>query len=186
MIAIFVIGYLCIAFEQPLKINKTAFALFTGVTIWTIYVLSGPDIFSYANFGAGYEAFKLENPDSVHPFIDYLTTHELIHHLGDIAEILFYLMGAMTVVELIDSYGGFNIITDNIKTTNKVKLLWILSFITFFFSAILDNLTTAIVMVALLRKLFSCVRSFPLILTKSVDSTRFSYPKSLFSIPEIS
>ena len=153
MIAIFVIGYLCIALEHPLKINKTAFALFTGVTIWTIYILSGPDIYNAANFGSGYEAFKLENPGSVHPFIDYLTTHELIHHLGDIAEILFYLMGAMTVVELIDSYGGFNIITDNIKTTSKVKLLWILSFITFFFSAILDNLTTAIVMVALLRKL---------------------------------
>jgi Na+/H+ antiporter NhaD/arsenite permease-like protein len=153
MIAIFVLGYLGIAFEHPLKINKTAFALLTGVLIWTCYVLSGPDIFNVSNFGAGFENFKLDHPDSVHPFIDFITTHELIHHLGDIAEILFYLMGAMTVVELIDTYGGFSIITDNIKTTNKVKLLWILSFITFFFSAILDNLTTAIVMVALLRKL---------------------------------
>ena len=153
MIVIFVIGYLCIALEHPLKINKTAFALLIGVLIWTCFILSGPDIFGPANFGAGYEAFKAANPDSAHPFIDFITTHELIHHLGDIAEILFYLMGAMTVVELIDTYGGFSIITDNIKTTNKVKLLWILSFITFFFSAILDNLTTAIVMVALLRKL---------------------------------
>ena len=153
MIAVFVVGYICIALEHPLKVNKTAFALFTGVTIWTIYILSGPEIFGPADFSAGYDAFKAANPGSEHPFIDYLTTHELIHHLGDIAEILFYLMGAMTVVELIDTYGGFSIITDNIKTTNKVKLLWILSFITFFFSAILDNLTTAIVMVALLRKL---------------------------------
>ena len=153
MIVIFVLGYLGIAFEHPLKINKTAFALLTGVLIWTCFILSGPGIFDVSNFGAGFEEFKLEHPDSVHPFVDFLTTHELIHHLGDIAEILFYLMGAMTVVELIDTYGGFSIITDNIKTTNKVKLLWILSFITFFFSAILDNLTTAIVMVALLRKL---------------------------------
>ena len=153
MIAIFVIGYLCIAFEHPLKINKTAFALLTGVLIWTVFILSGPDILSHANFGAGYQEFLADHPDSEHPFADFLVTHELLHHLGEIAEILFYLMGAMTVVELIDTYGGFNIITDNIKTTSKVKLLWILSFITFFFSAILDNLTTAIVMVALLRKL---------------------------------
>ena len=145
MIVIFVIGYLCIALEHPLKINKTAFALLIGVLIWTCFILSGSEIFEFADFGASYEAFKDANPDSVHPFIDFITTHELIHHLGDIAEILFYLMGAMTVVELIDTYGGFNIITDNIKTTNKVKLLWILSFITIFFSAILDNLTTAIV-----------------------------------------
>ena len=153
MIILFVIGYLCIALEHPLKINKAAFALFLGVTMWVLYVIAGEGIFDITGYGAGFEEFKLEHPDSVHPFIDFLTTHELIHHLGDIAEILFYLMGAMTVVELIDTYQGFSIITDHIKTTNKVKLLWILSFITFFFSAILDNLTTAIVMVTLLRKL---------------------------------
>ena len=153
MIVLFVIGYLCIALEHPLKINKAAFALFLGVTMWVLYVIAGEGIFDITGYGAGFEEFKLEHPDSVHPFIDFLTTHELIHHLGDIAEILFYLMGAMTVVELIDTYQGFSIITDHIKTTNKVKLLWILSFITFFFSAILDNLTTAIVMVTLLRKL---------------------------------
>ena len=153
MIILFVIGYLCIALEHPLKINKAAFALFLGVTMWVLYVIAGEDIFSVTGNGAGLEAFKLEHPDSAHPFIDFLTTHELIEHLGDIAEILFYLMGAMTVVELIDTYQGFSIITDHIKTTNKVKLLWVLSFITFFFSAILDNLTTAIVMVTLLRKL---------------------------------
>ena len=153
MIVIFVIGYLCIALEHPLKINKTAFALLTGVLIWTCFILAGPDIFSISDFGAGYEAFKAAYPDAANPFADFLVSFELLHHLGEISEILFYLMGAMTVVELIDTYGGFNIITDNIKTTNKVKLLWILSFITFFFSAILDNLTTAIVMVALLRKL---------------------------------
>ncbi len=153
MIILFVIGYLCIALEHPLKVNKAAFALFLGVTMWVLYVIAGEGIFNITQNGGAFEAFKLENPTSAHPFIDFITTHELIHHLGDIAEILFYLMGAMTVVELIDTYHGFSIITDHIKTTNKVKLLWVLSFITFFFSAILDNLTTAIVMVTLLRKL---------------------------------
>ncbi len=153
MIILFVLGYLCIALEHSLKINKAAFALLLGVLMWVLYIFAGEGIFDVTNYGAGFEAFKAEHPASAHPFIDFLTTHELIEHLGDIAEILFYLMGAMTVVELIDTYHGFSIITDHIKTTNKVKLLWILAFITFFFSAILDNLTTAIVMVTLLRKL---------------------------------
>ncbi len=151
MIILFVVGYACIALEHPLKINKTAFALLLGVLIWLVYIVTGPDIFDVTGFGAGWQAFQGTNPGST--FVDFITKHELIEHLGDIAEILFYLMGAMTVVELIDSHGGFSIITDRITTKNKVKLLWILSFITFFLSALLDNLTTAIVMVALLRKL---------------------------------
>jgi len=151
MIILFVIGYACIALEHPLKVNKTAFALLLGVLIWLCYILTGPSIFSISGGGAAFEAFKSANPNAT--FADFITKHELIEHLGDIAEILFYLMGAMTVVELIDAHGGFNIITDRITTRSKVKLLWILSFVTFFLSAILDNLTTAIVMVALLRKL---------------------------------
>ncbi len=151
MIILFVVGYACIAFEHPLKINKTAFALMLGVLIWVVLILTGPGIFEVSGHGASWQAYLQAHPDAT--FADFITKNELIEHLGDIAEILFYLMGAMTVVELIDTYGGFSIITDHIKTTNKVKLLWILSFITFFFSAILDNLTTAIVMVALLRKL---------------------------------
>lgn len=151
MIVLFIVGYACIALEHPLKINKTAFALLLGVLIWLVYILTGPAIFDATGFGAGWQAFQQANPDA--HFSDFITKHELIEHLGDIAEILFYLMGAMTVVELIDSHGGFSIITDKIKTKSKVKLLWILSFITFFLSALLDNLTTAIVMVALLRKL---------------------------------
>ena len=151
MIILFVVGYACIAFEHPLKINKTAFALMLGVLIWVVLILTGPGIFEVSGHGASWQAYLQAHPDAT--FADFITKNELIEHLGDIAEILFYLMGAMTVVELIDTYGGFSIITDHIKTTNKVKLLWILSFITFFFSAILDNLTTAIVMVTLLRKL---------------------------------
>lgn len=151
MIILFIVGYACIALEHPLKINKTAFALLLGVLIWLVYILTGPAIFDATGFGAGWQAFQQANPDA--HFSDFITKHELIEHLGDIAEILFYLMGAMTVVELIDSHGGFSIITDKITTKSKVKLLWILSFITFFLSALLDNLTTAIVMVTLLRKL---------------------------------
>lgn len=151
MIILFIVGYACIALEHPLKVNKTAFALMLGVLIWLVYILTGPAIFDATGFGSGWQAFQEANPDA--GFSDFITKHELIEHLGDIAEILFYLMGAMTVVELIDSHGGFSIITDRIKTKSKVKLLWILSFITFFLSALLDNLTTAIVMVALLRKL---------------------------------
>jgi Na+/H+ antiporter NhaD/arsenite permease-like protein len=77
----------------------------------------------------------------------------LLHHVGEIAEILFFLLAAMTIVELIDSHHGFNLVTDSIKTTNKVKLMWLVCFVTFFLSAILDNLTTTIVMATLLRKL---------------------------------
>lgn len=151
MIILFVVGYACIALEHPLKVNKTAFALMLGVLIWLCYILTGPSIFEVSGFRDGYDAYMAANPDAT--FVDFITKNELIEHLGDIAEILFYLMGAMTVVELIDSHGGFKIITDRITTKNKVKLLWILSFVTFFLSALLDNLTTAIVMVALLRKL---------------------------------
>ncbi len=153
MIILFVVGYACIALEHPIKINKTATALMLGVLIWLCYILTGPSIFDITGFRAGYEHYLAIHPGAT--FVDFITKNELIDHLGDISEILFYLMGAMTVVELIDSHGGFNIITDRITTRNKVKLLWILSFVTFFLSAVLDNLTTAIVMVALLRKLLA-------------------------------
>lgn len=153
MIILFVVGYACIALEHPLKVNKSAFALLLGVLIWLCYILAGPDIFTISGFGQGYQNYLATHEGGT--FVDFITKSELIEHLGDIAEILFYLMGAMTVVELIDSHGGFNIITDHIKTKNKVKLLWLLSFLTFFLSALLDNLTTAIVMIALLRKLIT-------------------------------
>jgi len=127
MIVIFVLGYLAIALEHPLKIDKAGTALITGVLVWTFYVLTGVE----------------------HSFIE----KELFHHLSEISGILFFLMGAMTIVELIDAHEGFSIITDKIKTRNRVRLLWIVSILTFFFSAALDNLTTSIVMISLLRKL---------------------------------
>ncbi|GAB2788001.1 sodium:proton antiporter NhaD [Rhabdobacter roseus] len=126
IIVIFIIGYLAIALEEPLEINKTASALITGVLCWTAYVLISGD------------------PERV--------VEELSHHLGSISEILFFLLGAMTIVELVDAHDGFAIITDRIKTKNPIVLLWIICVLTFFLSALLDNLTTSIVMVSLLRK----------------------------------
>ena len=127
MIVIFVLGYLAIALEHPVKVDKAASALITGVLVWTLFVLSGAD--------------------------QHFIEEQLLHHLSEISSILFFLLGAMTIVELVDAHEGFSIITDKITTKNRVKLLWIVSILTFFFSAALDNLTTTIVMVSLLRKL---------------------------------
>jgi Na+/H+ antiporter NhaD/arsenite permease-like protein len=129
IIIIFVLGYLAITLEHSLKINKAAIALVTGVLCWTVYVISQPD--------------------------KHIVTESLLEHLGEISGILFFLLGAMTIVELIDANDGFQILTDKIKTKNSVSLLWIIATITFFLSAILDNLTTTIVIVSLLRKLIA-------------------------------
>ncbi len=139
LVTIFIIGYACIALEHPLKINKTATALLLGVLTWAI--------FSFCN--AAFDPSM--NHDAWRAFI----SGNLVENLGETAEIVFFLLGAMTIVTLIEDYQGFSIITDKIKTTNKKKLLWILSILTFFLSALLDNMTTAIVMVALLRKLIA-------------------------------
>ncbi len=128
MILLFVIGYAFIAMEHKIKIDKAAIALLMCGAIWTIFSLLGHD----------------EN-----------ITHELIDHLGDTCEILVFLIGAMTIVDLIDSHGGFGVITDHITTHNKHKLLWLLALITFFMSAALDNMTTTIIMVMLLRRIIA-------------------------------
>ena len=140
MIVVFVLGYLAIALEHPLKIDKSASALLLGVITWTILMLGNG---SFAPEGLEHAA------DAEGGWV----LKELEHHLGEIAAIVVFLLGAMTVVELIDVHGGFTVITDNIKTKKKIILLWILSFLAFFMSAALDNMTTAIVMSALLRKL---------------------------------
>jgi Na+/H+ antiporter NhaD/arsenite permease-like protein len=129
IIAIFVIGYAAIAFEHPIKINKTASALLTGVLCWVVYIMSSADM--------------------------GIVSEQLYEHFGQISGILFFLLGAMTIVELIDAHDGFEVITSKITTTDQRKLLWIISIVTFFLSAVLDNLTTTIVMVSLLRKLVS-------------------------------
>ena len=139
LVAIFIIGYFFIAMEHPFKINKTATALMLGTLLWTIFMFCN----SVAQPGI--------DSDTWHKFI----SDNLIENLGETAEIVFFLLGAMTIVTLIEDYQGFRVITDKITTTNKKKLLWILSILTFFLSALLDNMTTAIVMIALLRKLIA-------------------------------
>lgn len=148
MIVAFIVGYTVIALEHPLKINKTATALLLGVLLWVCAVIGGEGILVNTD---SLRDFSMNNPGS--GFLDWLVHAQLLHALGEVAEILFFLLGAMTIVELIDTQGGFKIITDKIKTAKKVKLLWIISILTFFMSAVLDNLTTSIVMVALLRKI---------------------------------
>jgi Na+/H+ antiporter NhaD/arsenite permease-like protein len=150
MIVVFILGYAAIALEHPLKVNKSATALFLAVAMWVLFVIGGEQVLVST---ASFQEYLLKNPGG--SFLDWLSHHALLEHLGEISEILFFLLGAMTIVELVDSHEGFRIITDKIKTTNKVKLLWVISIITFFLSAVLDNLTTSIVMVALLRKLVS-------------------------------
>lgn len=153
MVVVFIIGYAAIALEHPLKINKSASALLLGVLMWVLYMTGGESILNFMDFRAGFEEYLKLHPDS--SFINFISHHELLEHLGEISEIIFFLLGAMTIVELVDKHEGFRIITDRITTRSKRKLLWIISIITFFLSAILDNLTTSIVMMALLRKLVS-------------------------------
>lgn len=162
MVVIFVLGYMAIALEHPLRIDKAAPALLIGVLTWVVYILGSADILSLVDadgnyFSRAWTHFLALNPDSNNHegMLEFIAHSELLHHLGEISEILFFLLGAMTIVEIVDQHQGFKIITDKITTTNKVKLLWILSFLTFFMSAALDNLTTTIVLVALLRKLIS-------------------------------
>lgn len=135
IISIFIVGYLCIVFEHNLKVNKAPIALFMCVACWTCYFL-------------GVEYF-------VSPGVDaHDAAHSsLLHHLSEACEILFFLMAAMTIVEIIDSNGGFNFVRSKLLTRNKRVLLWRVALITFFLSALLDNLTTSIVMVMVLRKL---------------------------------
>lgn len=120
-------GYLLITMEHTIHINKAATALITAVICWTILVMN--------------------------PAVKETTLNALGHHLTSIAEIVFFLLGAMTIVELIDAHDGFQNITEKIKTTNKTKLIWTIALVTFFLSAVLDNLTSTIVMISIINKL---------------------------------
>jgi Na+/H+ antiporter NhaD/arsenite permease-like protein len=137
IVAVFCIGYLCIALESLTKVNKAAIALLMCVLCWTLLML---DPMSYYP--------SLLGSDVIHHISEVIE-----HHLGDAAGTLFFLMGAMTIVEIVDSNGGFNFVRDTLKTRSKRKLMWRMTFMTFFLSAILDNLTTSIVMIMVLRKL---------------------------------
>jgi Na+/H+ antiporter NhaD/arsenite permease-like protein len=125
---IFILGFLAIAMEHPLRVNKAASALLMAALCWTVYILSGAS-----------------SPEAV--------SEALTGHMGDIASILFFLLGAMTIVELIDAHDGFEVILSSIRTRNRRSLIWIIGGISFFLSAVLDNLTTTIVMVSMIRRL---------------------------------
>ena len=164
MVVVFVLGYTAIALEHPLKVDKAASALILGISMWVIYVFGRVEILTMVNdtgefvsaawshYVLGHGGHEAATSEMMSHFIVH---QEVLYHLGEISMILFFLLGAMTIVETVDQHQGFKLITDRIKTTSKVKLLWILSILTFFMSAALDNLTTTIVMIALLRKLIA-------------------------------
>ena len=127
IIIIFLLGYTAIIFENSIKINKAAIALITGVLCWTLYALSGVD------------------PQTVE--------HQLIKTFAESAQILFFLLGAMALVEVVDAHDGFDVLVSRVKTRKKLPLLWIIGLVSFFLSAVLDNLTTTIVMISFIRKL---------------------------------
>jgi NhaD family Na+/H+ antiporter len=127
LICLFVLAYAAIALEHPLKVNKTATALLAAGGLWTIYALGAND------------------PQTI--------SHELGESLMSTAQIVFFLMGAMAIVEVIDAHNGFDVLTSRVKTSSLSRLMWLVGFVTFFLSAVLDNLTTAIVMVSLMKKL---------------------------------
>jgi Na+/H+ antiporter NhaD/arsenite permease-like protein len=134
IMACFVVGYLMIALEHPLKLDKSVPALLIGSLCWALVSLGGIEVLDHHGNAGSIEGV-------------------LLHHLAKTAEILIFLLGAMTIVELVDLHKGFSIITERIRTKDKYVLLWTVSILAFFLSAVLDNLTTTIVMISLLRKI---------------------------------
>ncbi|MDO5664303.1 MAG: sodium:proton antiporter NhaD [Bacteroidia bacterium] len=159
MIIIFIVGYIFIAMEHTVKVNKASVALLIGTLLWVIYIYLAPntvlnvspDVFNH---------YLTSHPELQHHTFGvqvrhFVIDHQILESIGDIAEMLFFLLAAMTIVELIDVHGGFTYITEKITTRKKRQLLWLISFITFFMSAVLDNLTTTIVMIMLTRRIVS-------------------------------
>ncbi|MFZ4082432.1 MAG: sodium:proton antiporter NhaD [Pirellula sp.] len=154
IIILFVLGYLAIALEHQIHINKAASAILTGVLCWTLYAV---------NYGTlvPNEAFKkwdamhggAEVEGGLDPKLHFLVDGQLSNLFSETAGILFFLIGAMTIVELVDAHEGFSLITRYVRSKSKVSLLWVIGIFTFFLSSVLDNLTTTIVMISVLRKL---------------------------------
>lgn len=152
IVVIFVVGYLAIAFEHNLGINKAASAILMGVLCWTLYVLDVQHLLPSDKIPDWFLHEATEQ--NVHDVkTHYLLEGQLLALTGEIAGILFFLMGAMTIVELVDAHEGFAIVTSRIKPRSKRSLMWSIAWLSFFLSAVLDNLTTTIVMISLVRKL---------------------------------
>ena len=143
VIICFILGYLIIVFEHPLRLDKTVPALLMAATCWAFISLGHLDVYDHHGHGMD------------HAEGDYFSWLQgvLLHHVGKTAEILIFLIGAMTIVELIDLHQGFSVITRRIKTNSKRKMLWLICILAFFLSATLDNLASTIVLVSLLRRL---------------------------------
>ncbi|WP_251620710.1 sodium:proton antiporter NhaD [Odoribacter lunatus] len=162
MMLLFIIGYVLIALENKTGINKTAIALILSILLWTLYISLPPaqiintDKTDFQNYITEKTSLKQESLQIQSQ--DFIINNQIIDHLGDISEILLYLLGAMTIVSLIDVHHGFNNITQKIHTRSKKKLLWLVSLLTFFLSAILDNMTTALIMVTLLSKMLNSAK----------------------------
>ena len=145
IVIVFLLGYLLISLESNLKVNKTAIALLLSVVLWTLYSCS---LAAYAPDGISLKEFQ-----------DTIINIHFVKHLGDTGEIIFFLLGAMTIVEVVDANGGFNFVRQKLATRSKHTMLWRVVVVTFLLSAILDNLTTSIVMVMVLRKLVAAKKT---------------------------
>ncbi len=152
IIAIFILGYLAIAFEHSVHVNKAASAILMGVSCWTLYIIDAEQLVAPDSIPTWF--LQSAQQDQVHDIPrHFIVDSQLLHLTGEIAGILFFLMGAMTIVELIDAHEGFTVFTSRIKPKSKRSLIWIIAWLSFFLSAVLDNLTTTIVMISLVRKL---------------------------------
>ena len=154
IIVVFIVGYLFIALESVTKVNKAAVALLMFVVVWTLYMLD-PGYFVNLMHPQFMDLLKMEHGtlgQGVDPVITFVTD-VIQNHLGDTGTTLFFLMGAMTIVEVVDQNGGFDWVRNVMHTKSKRALLWRIAFMTIFLSAILDNMTTSIVMIMILRKL---------------------------------
>lgn len=152
ILTVFLVGYAAIAMEHKLGINKTAIALMTGITCWTLYVTNLQTLLMSEEIPEWFRAEAVEHGFDNVP-LSFAIESQLLHQTGEIASILFFLLGAMTIVELVDANDGFELVTSRIRTTGKRRLLAIVGCLAFCMSAVLDNLTTTIVLVSLLRKL---------------------------------
>ena len=156
MPVVFILGIVAIALEDKIKVNKSATALFVCITLWLMLVFGSQDILverQNPDFLQFVKQTELENFPVKDQIVRYLTEKAFVPHLGDVAQTLFFVMCSLLIVNIVDKHGGFMAISRSLRTENKRKLLWMVGLSSFFFSALLDNLAAAIVLIAILRKL---------------------------------
>lgn len=153
---VFIVGILAIAFEDVIRVNKAAIAVGMSVILWMLFIFGGVEIFQ-SHSGEELEMLQKSIPGfsdlSLFQQFDRYLEFTLVESLGDVSATLFFVLASMAIIEIIDSHGSFDVITSYIKTNNKRKLLWIFSFLTFGLSAVLGNLATVIVVIALIRRM---------------------------------